>query len=289
MLGASGFPVELGHVPFAIRTTDALGKLDHQFSPTSALVVRTSVGRALNENIEPFGGLVARSRGAVLHRDDLSIAASHTHVFRRWLNEARVQFARQDIEVQSLDPRCEGLCEEDDAGGPTLELPGVASVGRQRFTPQLRKNDRYQLTETLSFAVGAHSLKAGVDANYLDNRLAALPLHFGGRYIFAALPANPALGLTEPVSAVQALERGLPAAYIQGYGNPRYAFGQTDVSIFLQDDWRIGNRLVIKPGVRYQKQFWPDARYDVSTVGGDRLQCRTPAGRILRAQNRGGL
>ena len=65
---------------------------------------------------------------------------------------------------------------------------------------------------------------------------------------------------------------GLPAAYVQGYGNPRYAFGQSDVSVFLQDDWRIGKRLVIKPGVRYQKQFWPDARYDVSTVGGDRLQ-----------------
>ena len=102
--------------------------------------------------------------------------------------------------------------------------------------------------------------------------MSALPLHFGGRFIFAALPANPALGLSEPISAVQALERGLPAAYIQGYGNPRYAFGQSDVSVFLQDDWRIGKRLVIKPGVRYQKQFWPDALYDVSTVGGDRLQ-----------------
>ena len=29
---------------------------------------------------------------------------------------------------------------------------------------------------------------------------------------------------------------------------------------------------MIKPGVRYQKQFWPDASYDVSTVGGNRLR-----------------
>ena len=259
VLGANGFPVELGHVPYGIRTTDALGKIDHQFSPTSTLIVRANAATSVNENVEPFGGLVARSRGAALFRDDVSISASHTHVSGRLVNEARVQFARQDLAVESLDPRCNGRCETADGGGPTLELPGLASVGRQRFTPQLRENDRYQLIETVSLAAGAHALKAGVDVNYLDNRVVALPLHFGGRFIFAALPASPALGLSQPISAVQALARGLPAAYIQGYGNPRYSFGQSDVSVFLQDDWRIGKRLVIKPGLRYQKQFWADA------------------------------
>ena len=272
VLRANGFPVELGHVPYEIRTTDALGKIDHQFAPASTLIVRANAARSVNENVEPFGGLVARSRGAVLFRDDVAFAASHTHVFGRMVNEARIQFARQDLAVESLDPGCNGRCETDDSGGPTLELPGVASVGRQRFTPQRRKNDRYQLTETVSLAAGPHSLKAGADVNYLDNRVAALPLHFGGRFIFAALPANPALGLSQPIPAVQALERGLPAAYIQGYGNPRYSVGHSDVSVFLQDDWRIGRRLAIKPGLRYQKQFWADAVYDVSTVAGDRLQ-----------------
>jgi hypothetical protein len=192
-------------------------------------------------------------------------------MLRRWLNELRVQYARQNFLVQSLDPSCNGPCASADEGGPTLELPGVASVGRQRFTPQERKNDRYQFVETASIPAGAHSLKAGVEVNYLGNRVAALPLHFGGRFIFAALPANPALGLSAPISAVQALERGLPATYIQGYGNPRMSFGQSDVSAFFQDDWRLG-RLVIKPGVRYQKQFWPEATYDVSNIGGTRLQ-----------------
>ena len=147
----------------------------------------------------------------------------------------------------------------------------MANAGRQRFTPQERKNDRYQLVETLSIPIGAHVLKAGLEANYLDNHLASLPLHFGGRFIFAALPANPALGLSQPISPVQALERGLPAAYIQGYGNPRISIGQSDLSAFVQDEWRLG-RLVIKPGLRYQKQFWPDPSYDVSNVGGTRLE-----------------
>jgi hypothetical protein len=271
VLRANGFAVELGHVPYAVRTTDMLAKIDHQFSPASALAIRVNSGDTHNENVEPFGGLVARSRGGVLIRDDLSLAASHTHVLRHWLNELRVQFARQNFVARSLDSSCNGSCLSMGDGGPTLELPGVASIGRQRFTPQERRNDRYQLVETLSIPMGAHSVKAGVEANYLGNPFASVPLHFGGRFIFAALPANPALGLVAPISAVQALERGLPAAYIQGYGDPQISFGQADVSVFVQDDWRLG-RFVLKPGLRYQKQFWADPTYDVSNVGGTRLQ-----------------
>lgn len=272
VLRQNGFAVELGHVPYEARITEALGKIDHHFAPASMLVFRTNISDTRNENIEPFGGLVARSRGAVLLRDDLSLAASHTHVLGRWLNEVRAQFARQHFTVQSLDPRCNGPCVGDGDGGPTLELPGVASVGRQRFTPQERKNDRYQLVETVSLATGIHSLKFGVEMNYLDNRLVSLPLHAGGRFIFAPLPANPSLGLARTISAVEALERGLPAAYIQGYGEPTSAFTHRDLSVFFQDEVRIGRKLVIKPGVRYQQQFWPGVSFDVSSVGGDRLQ-----------------
>ena len=274
VLGANGFAVELGHVPYAVRTTEALGKIDHHLSPTSTLVIRANVSDTRNENIEPFGGLVARSRGAELLRDDLSVSASHTQVLGRWLNEARGQFARQDFTVRSLDPACNGPCLTDADGGPTLELPGVASVGRQRFTPQGRENDRYQFMETLSLVTGAHSVKTGVEANVLQNSLASLPLHFGGRFIFAALPATPALGLSQPISAVDALERGLPAAYIQGYGDPATSFASSDLSFFLQDELRLGRKLVIKPGIRYQKQFWPGVSFNVSSVGGERLEYR---------------
>ena len=76
----NGFPVELGHVPYAIRTTEALGKVDHNFSSTNALVIRANVSDTRNEHIEPFGGLVARSRGAKQFRDDFSVSASHTLV-----------------------------------------------------------------------------------------------------------------------------------------------------------------------------------------------------------------
>ncbi|HVR72572.1 MAG TPA: TonB-dependent receptor, partial [Vicinamibacteria bacterium] len=194
VLGAAGFPLELGNVPFDFETTEVMAKVDHQWSPNHSLVLRANFSDTTNENIEPWGGQVARSRGAVQLRKDWAVSAAQTDILsRNWVNEARIQFARQDQEVNALDPTCSGPCDRDDEGGPTLEVTGVALVGRQRFTPQPRLNDRVQITETLSFFGGRHALKAGIDYNYIDFREQALPLHFGGRYIFSSLPAIPGL------------------------------------------------------------------------------------------------
>jgi hypothetical protein len=268
VISRAGFPVELGNVPFAFEATEVLAKVDHQWSPNHSLVVRGNFSDTTNENIEPWGGLVARSRGAAQLRKDWALSAAQTDILSRgWVNEARVQFARQDQEINSLDPTCSGECDREDEGGPTLEVTGVAQVGRQRFTPQPRLNDRLQFTETLSFFGGRHAAKVGLDFNYIDYKEQALPLHFGGRYIFSSLPAIPGV-LPAPITAIQAVALGLPAAYVQGYGTASTSYTYSDLSFFLQDEWRLSPKLTIKPGLRYQKQFWPDVTYTVSDVGG---------------------
>ena len=270
LLNGLGFAVELGNVPYAIQRTEGLVKVDHNWAPGHSLVVRGSFADIENENIEPFGGTVARSRGAVQLRTDWSLAASQTNVLSdRLVNEFRIQFAPQNQDILSLDPRCGGYCEGEDEGGPTLEIAGVASVGRQRFTPNPRENQRLQLANTVSYLTGAHHVKAGVEFNQIWTDRGSLPLHFGGRYIFSAIPA---LGVT---SALDALRRGLPSAYVQGYGDSRFPFDSSDLSLFVQDDWILG-RLVLKPGLRYQRQFWPEFNYDVSDVAGSRFQYSYP-------------
>jgi hypothetical protein len=270
VLNTLGFPVELGNVPYTVERTEALGKVDHQWTSSHVFVTRVNFSDITNENIEPFGGSVARSRGAVQLRTDWSFSASQTDIVSaRMVNEFRAQFAPQEQDINSLDPLCGGPCLREDQGGPTLEIAGVASVGRQRFTPQPRRNSRLQFVETFSYMSGRHHVKAGADVNYIRSSKGALPLHFGGRYVFSAVPA---LGIT---SAFDALKLGLPAAYVQGYGNSSYPYDSGDLSVFVQDEWKIG-RLVLKPGVRYQRQFWPDMRYDVSDVGGSRLTYAYP-------------
>jgi hypothetical protein len=284
VLRANGFPVDLGNVPYDNRATEFLAKVNHQWSPNHNLVLRGNFADITNENIEPFGGITARSRGAVQLREDWAISATQTDILSaRWVNEARVQFARQDQLIQSLDPNCGGPCDSNDLGGPTLELTGVASVGRQRFTPQPRLNERIQVADTISYFGGNHQLKAGLDFSYIDTKDTALPLHFGGRYIFASLPGSvlPLVGLparAAPVTPVEAVALGLPAAYVQGYGEVGASYKDSDIALFVQDDWRITPRLTLKAGLRYQRQEpYDDIQYNVSNLNGGVLSYRYPS------------
>ncbi|PWT80391.1 MAG: hypothetical protein C5B57_12340 [Blastocatellia bacterium] len=265
VLRRSGFPVETGNVPYAVRSDQVLIKVDHQVA-TNQLGLRYNYADTLNENIEPWGGLVAKSRGAALDSTDHMFAASYNAVGSpHFVNELRFQFAERDQTVNSLDPNCGGPCTEETQGGPTLEILGVASVGRQRFTPQPRLNDRVQVLDTVTRLAGNHQLKAGFDFNYVNHRTSALPLHFGGRYLFQPLPAIPGV-LPAPINGIQALSLGLPAAYIQGYGTASKPYGYSDLSVFTQDDWRLSENLSARLGIRYQKQFWPDAPYTTPGV-----------------------
>jgi Carboxypeptidase regulatory-like domain/TonB dependent receptor/TonB-dependent Receptor Plug Domain len=269
LLNANGFPVELGNVPYDYSLQQYLAKIDHQWAPAHSLSVRASYASLIDQNIEPFGGIVAKSRGAEQDRKDWMLVASQTDVFSpRFINELRGQYAKQDQLIESLDPNCGGPCGEDfTKGGPTVEITGVASAGRQRFTPQPRHNQRYQLKDTVSFYTGTHSAKAGFDYNYIRTTETALPLHFGGRYIFAPLPAIPGLTPT-PLTALQAFAAGLPAAYVQGYGTSGDDYDDYDIGLFVQDDWSVTDKLTIKAGLRYQRQWQYDIPFTVSIPGG---------------------
>ncbi len=264
LLNSLGFPVETGNVPADTSNTEVLVKADHQWSPNHSIVIRGNGADINRDGIDDFGGIVARSRGTEQLRTDWALAASQTDVFSaRWLNEFRTQFAHEKQDIQSLDPTCGGPCVAENQGGPTLEVTGVASVGRQRFTPQPRKNNRIQLMDTVSYLAGTHQMKMGAEYNRIagpaDHN--GLPLHFGGRYIFSAIPQ---LGLN---SALDALRLGIPAAYVQGYGTSSIDLPTQDLSLFVQDEWKA-RRLTVKPGLRYQRQMWGDFNYQVSDVGG---------------------
>jgi hypothetical protein len=262
LLTSIGFPVEIGNVPASVTNSEVFGKLDHQWTSDRSLTVRGTFADIARDGVDDYGGTVAKSLGSTQLRTDWGLSAAETDVWSsRWLNELRTQFAHEDQTIQSLDPACGGACVALDQGGPTLEITGVASVGRQRFTPQARINNRIQLLDTVSYISGSHHYKVGAEYNRLYSPAGSLPLHFGGRYIFSAIPA---LGV---VSALDGVRKGVPAAYIQGYGNPNLFGATNDLSLFAQDEWRLG-RLTVKPGVRYQRQFWSDYTYAVTDVAG---------------------
>jgi len=258
VLERDGFLVPLGHLPYHVDSDQVLAKVDTAVTDTHRLAIRFNWGDRLDENAERWGGKIARSRGASLDSRDLTGAASvRSTLSAVTFNELRFQVAYRNQNVVSFDPKCSGACDGQDEGGPTLEI-GATAVGRQRFTPQPRKDIRYELVDVMTRHAGRHQLKAGVDFSCIDTRLSELPLHFGGRYTFLPLDKDQAakVGLPGAVTAEEALALGAPYSYLQGYGNAGGSYGYTDISLFAEDEWRAADRLTLTFGVRYQNQFW---------------------------------
>ncbi|HEY7516540.1 MAG TPA: TonB-dependent receptor, partial [Vicinamibacteria bacterium] len=188
--------------------------------------------------------------------------------------EARLQLARGDQATYGLDPLCAGPCRDVHAGGPEVTLPGLALVGRQLNTPQLRANLDLQVADTLTRVWGRHTLKAGFDLEVVwrDGQLAQ---DFGGRYSFTALPAVPGLS-TRPLTALEAFQAGLPSLYFQGYGETAASGNSRLASAFAQDRWRLSRGLTLEAGFRYQRYSLGLPARTVSSVGGTSLVYDVP-------------
>ena len=173
------------------KNTEFLGKVDHQWSPTTSFVVRGNYAdierehRRLRRHRGPEprhraapDRLVASRRRADRHP---LVAAGSTSC----ACSSRTRTRRSSRSIPSAAARA-----SDDQGGPTLEVTGVASVGRQRFTPHLRLNSASQFMDTISY-LGGNSPDQGRRRiqPHRSPRTTPLPLHFGGRYIFSAIPA----------------------------------------------------------------------------------------------------
>lgn len=266
-----GFEIEKGAQPFERSRNQGILKLDWTVRPSHYLSLRGTYATEEDENQHPWGGLVARSGGGVRRIEDSGIAATAVSVLsERASNEARVLWAHRRHRLNSLDP----------AGEPSVAIQGVATFGTDPLLPQPREVTIWELFEAVSFFHQSSSYKAGVD--YVRAELnGRLPLYFAGRYQFSALP-----GLT----ALEAFEAGVPAAFVQGFGDPEIEDATNQLAFFLQGEWQLRKRFLLRLGLRYDYEdpispFPADAnnwaaRLSFSWAGGATWRIRGGAGRF---------
>jgi hypothetical protein len=286
-LTSVGVPVTTGAEPYETGVAQLLGKVMHNWAPAHSTTVRLQYSHVDNENFgnerpgtsgrQTFGGIEARAHGAYQRKSDFAASISQLNVRGRLVNDFSIQYADESQDVYSLDPTCSGLCDQELEGTPEVNVLGTAIAGGHSFLPNLRDSARWQIKETLSLASGDHLFKAGGDLIRLDQQQ-RIPLNLRGSYYFGGLPAIPGF-LPQPITGTEGVLLGLPLLYIQGYGDSRSEFGHTDVAMFAQDDWRAGDRLTLRGGVRYQAQIWPAETIAVSDVGGALYQYAFPKDR----------
>lgn len=243
-----GFSLVTGGLPTREQGTSLFGRLDYSQSPTSQWTFSAARTTEANDNQIPWGGVVARSSGGARETATLSLGLTHQwQPTANLVHEVRLLHTTRDNRLRALD----------DQHTVQVELQGTAIFGTQRLTPQDTLTTYQQLVDTLTWSRGNHTLKAGVDLLGTHNRGAARQ-NFAGYYVFAALPP---LGINTPLEAFLAPNpfggTGLPAAFVQAFGSAETRFRTDSQSAFLQDEWQLHPRFLVRAGLRYERERIP--------------------------------
>lgn len=128
---------------------------------------------------------------------------------------------------------------------------GGSPVGTAIDYPRLNPSEqRHQIADTLTWTVQKHTLKIGGDFVSTQDYLNILRNQFGS-YNYANFNAF-ALDFTGNSTGARNWQ-----SYTQTFGNPILDFTTKDVSFFIQDQWRVAQKLTVNMGVRYEYSALP--------------------------------
>lgn len=215
-----------------------LGKVDLQINDKNRLSVRYNHQEFTGTNLESSGNQSAfEHTGNSEVKSDTLTANLTTVLTPRLVNDARFQFARDDEPGQS---NTGDIPEAVIRSGTVTFL----TIGRNNFSPRFTNIKKYQAIDSVSYTAGTHALKFGVDINTerIEN---FFPGAFSGVYNFTSLAdfadGRPSGGYTQAFSGA-------------GTSGPTSKPNIFEFSAYIQDDWRINERLKVYYGVRYDFQ-----------------------------------
>jgi hypothetical protein len=250
---AGNFPVFEGTSLYSLR-------IDHNVNNNNRLTLRANVSPSTVTGIEvsgqdqPFGQNAYSRTSQQTYRDVTGVLQDSWTIGTNKVNEFTFQYARRGLSY-FYNTQIPG------GSDPAVNIPGYAYFGREPYSFIQRVEQRYQFTDNLSWTIGRHQTKFGVDFNYLPIT-ATFTVNYGGVYDFGSFSAATLgfaiPGLTFPdLSPVQAYGAGLPQDFIQGFGSPSDSFSNKPLGVFWQDSWRVRPTLTLNYGVRYDIEFPP--------------------------------
>ena len=213
ILRAAGFPVETGNVPYDVQDDAVPGQ---GRSPAARRATISSCASTTRRHAQREHRAVRRhhARRAAARRSTRATTSrpgSYTSVFgSRWVNELRFQYrVSRSGRAIARSAAAAGRASRPTRAARRSRSPAwPASAGsasrRSRGPMRCQVLDTVSLSHGSAPVQGRRRLQLSID--HTDGP--ALPLHFGGRYIFQPLPAIPGV-LPAPCRAIQAVALGL--------------------------------------------------------------------------------
>ena len=241
-VGYRGPLITTGEFPAPVSTTNFLAKMDHQLSGRDQISVRYALYDVGSQNARGAGGLSAPSASSNLDNLDQTLAVGNTLMLSsRTVLETRGQLAHGSLHAPPSDPI-----------GPAVTITGVATFGTSSTSPTARSNRLLQVVNNLSHQAGEHALRAGFDVLFNDDRI-TFPRAVRGAYTFSSL-ANFLSGAYNN------------AGFTQTFGATEVAQHNSNMGVYAQDEWKVGSRVTLNMGLRYDLQFLETIQTDTGNL-----------------------
>ena len=240
------------------RNTFFSPRFDYAINTNHTLVARYNFNRFTFDN-QGVGGFNLPERGFNTVSTNHTIQLTETAILNpTTINETRFQFSAGRNENTG------------DNSIPALNVGGSFNSGGSQIGQTFNERKSWELNNFTAKQMRTHAIKFGgrvrhvsVDDNNENN--------FGGTWSFTG-----GFGLTSIERyqlTLRLQEQGLTSAEIRAAGggaatfslnsgNPFAEVNQTDLGVFLQDDWRVRPNITFSYGLRYEVQTNTASRYD---------------------------
>lgn len=205
------------------------------------------------------GGLISREVSTRFDENPYSFTTQLVSVLRpNLVNEARFLYADRSIE--------NGVAADSDA--PNIDISGIGSFnGNSNGTRKTREHGVH-IINNLTWTTGRHAVKAGIDLLPVSFR--ERTTNINGSFVFGGLTAVAGVrGAVTPLDQFLLTEQrtidpatGRPYSYsrfTQSIGAEYFEASTFNQGYFIQNDFRVNNRLKLNAGLRYEYFGRPSA------------------------------
>lgn len=223
-----------------VRRLSFSPRIDYQLNQKNTLVFRYELEHNSYQNLG-VGNFSLPSRAYNSTNTEHNLRLTETAVInQKTVNETRFQFRRTVSD------------QEGDNTRPTINVLDAFIGGGSQVGISSNTNDRIELQNYTSMALGKHALKFGGRLRRVSITDVS-PQNFGGTYTFGGGPGR-VNSLEQYRRTLLGLPGGGPTQFSIAGGNPKASVTQVDIGPFVQDDWHVRQNLTLSLGLRYETQ-----------------------------------
>ena len=246
-------PRFFGVLPRTVTSDLGFGRMDYHLSDRNTLSaslnymhwtspngIQTGAAVTTGSAITSNGNSAARVREGKLTWTGIPTS--------NFVNEFRFGWLT-DRQTDAINPALTG------AGLGNLYLSVQAQqIGSTYYLPRVEPNEnRYQFVDSASWTKGAHTVKFGADIATTDDYSYFIQ-YANGYYTYQTVTAF-ALDYSGNTTGAKNWQ-----SYEQAIGNPVVDTRINDYGFYVQDQWRIGSKLTLNYGVRYEYEQIPQPK-----------------------------